>query len=903
MKNEHKNSRKSHNNQRSKFLKKQNIKRFNIAYKVIWNLVLLFLISGIVAISFAIGTGAGFFAATVQEEPLRSEEEIRNELYDFEQTSEVYFANDVSLGKLRTDLERETVKIEEVSPLIVEAIVATEDENFYTHSGVVPKSIARAGLQEITNSENQSGGSTITQQVVKMQMLTNEQSFDRKFKEILLAQRVENVLSKDEIMEIYLNVAPFGRNSNGHNIAGIQTAAQGIFGINAIDVNLPQAAFLAGLPNSPSAFTPYTNTPSIKEDLSPGLDRMKLVLKRMYQNGAITEQEYNEALAYDITKDFAQPTPATPNVQYPYVMAEAEERAIDILTPVVAKKDGYTAKDLIADPDLNAEYVAHAETELRQGGYKIYTTIDKGVYDAMQLAVDNFNSFQPSHAVTVINPETGQEETINEPVECGAVLIDNDTGRIISFVGGRDFQREQLNHATDATRSNGSTMKPLLVYGPAMEMGVSSPGKPLVNVPVSIPTGGEEPYKPTNYGDSGYTDVTTTREAIKRSYNIPAVIQYEQIVDSRPATYLEKMGFTTLQPEDYTNLSTSIGGLSAGVTVEENVNAYVTFANDGKFVDAFMIDKIVDRDGNVVFQHEVAPVQVFSPETAFMMRDCLRDVVNGGTAAGLKSQLDFQSDWVGKTGTGQDYKDAWLVASNPSVTFGTWMGYDTPASLQRGGMSYSQRNMHLWSDLVNAAYSVSPEAFTHVSDFPPTPEGIVKATFPGTGQTDYFNKKFLPKSQGGEGASFDYVELNGKKYAATAATPAEFVSSGPMLTENSLADMGYEYVIDKSDFSARVPTATGSLEQLPMDGAAPKAVTAAIYGQQLTWSTSGSPDLVGYYIYNGEELVETVKADSSLSYNIPDDAVGNYFVYAVDNEGIFSPASNPVKFAPVTATE
>ncbi len=898
MKNKHKSSHYSYKNLRDKFLTKKNIRRFNVTYKVCWNLFLLFIISSVIAVAFAIGTGAGFFAATVKDEPLRSEEQIRNQVYDFEQTSEVYFANDVYLGKLRTDLEREIVELEEVSPYIVDAVVATEDENFYTHSGVVPKSIARAGLQEITNSENQSGGSTITQQVVKMQMLTNEQSFDRKFKEILLAQRVENVLSKDEIMEVYLNIAPFGRNSNGHNIAGIQTAAQGIFGVDAKDVNLPQAAYLAGLPNSPSAFTPYTNTPSLKEDLSPGLNRMQLVLKRMYQNGAITEQAYKDALAYDITKDFVAPTPAAQNIEYPYVMAEAEERSIEILTPIVAEKDGYTKEDLAKDPDLEAEYTSHAETELRQGGYKIYTTIDKGVYDAMQLAVADFNSFQPSHQVTVTNPETGQEETVNEPVECGAILIDNDTGRIISFVGGRDFQREQLNHATDATRSNGSTMKPLLVYAPAMEMGVGSPGKPLVNVPVAIPTGGGEPYKPTNYGNSGYTGVTTTREAIKRSYNIPAVVQYEQIVDSRPATYLEKMGITTLEPDDYTNLSTSIGGLTNGVTVEENVNAYVTFANDGQFVDAYMIEKIVDRDGNVVFQQEVTPVEVFSPETAFMMRDCLRDVIDGGTAAGLESHLDFQSDWVGKTGTGQDYKDSWLVASNPSVTFGTWMGYDTPASLQRGGLSYSQRNSLLWADLVNAAYGVNPEAFTYETEFPPMPDGIVKATFPGTGNTDYFNKKFLPENQG-EGASYEYVELNGKKYAATAATPREFVSSGSVIPENSLADMGYEFVIDKSAFSAKAPISTGSVEQLPMDGTAPNGVNAAIYGQQLTWSSSDAPDVVGYYIYNGQQLVQTVKADSALSYNIPDGAVGDYFVFAVDNEGIFSPASNPVTFAPV----
>ena len=217
--------------------KPQTRKYFRISYHVIWNITLLFLIFGVIGTAFAGGIGAGYFASLVKDEDARSKESLTKDIYNLEETSELYFADNVYLGKINTDLEREIVPIEEMSQHLINAVIATEDENFYEHNGVVPKAILRALFQEVANTSVQSGGSTLTQQLVKQQVLTNEISFERKAKEILLALRVEKFFQKDEILEAYLNVSPFGRNASGRNIAGVQAAAEGIFGVSAKDLN------------------------------------------------------------------------------------------------------------------------------------------------------------------------------------------------------------------------------------------------------------------------------------------------------------------------------------------------------------------------------------------------------------------------------------------------------------------------------------------------------------------------------------------------------------------------------------------------------------------------------------------------------------------------------------------
>src|SRR5699024_241186 len=277
-----------------------------ITYDVVWNIVLPFLILSFIGMFFALGVGAGYFASLVKDEDVRSYESMEKDIYNYEETSKMYFDNEEYIADIRSDIHREKVSLDDISETLIQAVIATEDENFNEHNGVVPKAIVRAMLQEVTNADRKTGGSTLTQQLIKNQVLTNEVSFERKAKEILLAMRIEHFFSKDEILEAYLNIIPYGRKSTGENIAGIQTAATGVFGIDAKDLNLPQAAFLAGLPQSPSVYTPYVSGGGLKEDedLEHGKKRMQSVLNRMYQAKYISEGEYEEALAYDIKDDF-----------------------------------------------------------------------------------------------------------------------------------------------------------------------------------------------------------------------------------------------------------------------------------------------------------------------------------------------------------------------------------------------------------------------------------------------------------------------------------------------------------------------------------------------------------------------------------------------------------------------
>ncbi|WP_071460403.1 transglycosylase domain-containing protein [Bacillus massilinigeriensis] len=893
---------------------KQTLRRARISYGIIWNLLLILMIVILIGAGFAGGAGAGYFASLVKDEPVRSYKNMKEEIYNYEETSKLFFADNIYLGKMRTDLYREEVKLDDVSPYLINAVIATEDEYFYRHDGVVPKAILRAILQEATNSSSQSGGSTLTQQLIKNQILTNEVSFERKAKEILLALRLEKFFDKREILEAYLNVATFGRNASGKNIAGIQAAANGIFGKNAKDLTLPQAAFIAGLPQSPFGYTPFSSDHGKqKEDLSPGLMRMKTVLTRMKSGGYIDDKQYKEAMAYDITKDFVKKADDGNTIEkYPYLTFEIEKRATEILAKILAKKDGYDEKDFTKDQNLRKEYMNIADRNLRQSGYSIHTTINKNIYDRMQETAVNYPHYGNARPEQVRNQKTGKIETIMEPVELGATLIENKTGKILSFVGGRDFKREQVNHATDALRPNGSTMKPLLVYAPAMELGTLHPGSVLPDVEVYLnPNNPGVPW-PKNY-DLRYSGVTSVRQALTKSYNVPAVIAYKNILNQNPASFLEKMGFSSLKEDDFYYPAAALGSISSGVTVEENTNAFGTFANGGKFIDAYLIDKITDREGNVIYQHTIAPVDVFSPQTSFLTIDMMRDVINRGTATAVKSRLKFQSDWAGKTGTGHEYYDSWFVATNPNVSFGVWMGYDTPKSLERyyNGLTYGVRTNYLWADLMNAAYDAAPEIVDPPQSFQ-MPGGIVRRSYcmvsgllpsdacskAGLAASDYFIAKHAPSKVDDSLKASKFVTVGGKSYYALDSTPAEFVETGGVVLDPTYMEslIGHrisnpaQLLPQREDWSKKL-VASAKLNDNGRTPAPPKLSAA---GGKLQWGTHPEGDVVGYRIYRNGKKIASIKAGTSLSHA---GGSGEYYITAVDVAGRESGPSNTVKAA------
>lgn len=859
------------------------------------------------------GVAGGFYASLVKDEPVRSYDELKAAIYDYEETASLYFSDNKYMGKLRSELYRDEVSLENVSPLIISALISTEDEGFYEHTGVDYFATIRALLQEFLNSSTQTGGSTLTQQLIKNQLLSSEVSYERKAKEILLAKRVERYFTKDEILEAYLNVSPFGRNSSGQHIAGIETAAEGIFGISAKEVNLAQAAFLAGLPQSPYGYTPFTSEGKVKEDITPVLKRTEYVLKRMLKLNAITQEEFDEAMAFDFKKSFAKPKKATFE-KYPYLTMEIENRATEIVAKHLVKEDKKKWTTVKKDSELYRSYINKAHDNLRKKGYNIHTTIDKNIYIAMQKAKDNFPYYGGNISVTETNPETGVSEVKSKQVELGATLIENSTGRIISFVGGRDFAKEQLNHATKSKRQNGSTMKPLLVYAPALEYGLVQPGSIIPDIETTYAAGSES-YSPQNF-DYRYHGLVDARAALKYSYNIPAVRIYKDIVSRKPAEYLKKMGFTSLHPGDYENLSMALGGMTEGVTVEENTNAFATFANGGDFVDAYMIEKITDKNGEVIFKHKVKKSNVFSEQTSYLMVDMMRDVITSGTGSRLNNYLKFSADWAGKTGTSQNYNDLWFVASNPSISMGLWLGYDKLHSLDQ---TTRNNQMNLWATLMNAAYDEKPELIDPDTRFV-QPNGIVSRSYCslsglipssscsqiGKVRSDIYNSKFVPNKVDNSLTSDTYVRIGDKAYKPLSSTPSEFIKSGYVLQDDFFTQLNISKNTPLSQLFPECSLSNNLVvfeDTLPPNSAgAPLTVGKVTKSKNvLTWSPSGSSDVIGYYIYHSGifgtsySKVGRVAAGQSLSFTVSK-ILGSYYVTAVDIEGNESAPSQAIKY-------
>lgn len=898
-----------------------------ITYDVFWNVILFFFIVGLVGFFFAGGLGAGYFASLVKDEPVRSYESMKKDIYNYEETSKLYFAGKNYFGDVRSEIHREEVSLEDVSDKLIHAVIATEDQYFMKHEGIVPKAIVRAIVQEVTNAPVKTGGSTLTQQLIKNQILTNEVSFERKAKEILLALRLERFFKKDQILEAYLNIIPYGRDASGQNIAGIQTAAQGVFGIDASELNLPQAAYLAGLPQSPSYYTPFKNSGGLKDKkgLKPGINRMKFVLGRMLDAEFITKKQYQKAINYDIVADFIEEK-KSPVEKYPYLTYETQERAEQIILEKLAKEDGYTMKELKEDEKLMEEYRIRADRALRQNGYKIHTTIDKKIHDTFKKIVKNYDHYgEKWTGKVVVNEKTGETKTITQKVQTGGILIDNDTGRIISFIGGRNFSHEnQINYATSAVRPNGSTMKPILDYAPAMEMGVVQPGTPIADIAVAFQYPGmPKPWTPHNYIQGSYHGIVSARKALANSYNVPAAKTYMKIIDENPVKnfLIDKMGITTLTEGDQHYPSVSLGQPTYGLTVEENTNAFVTFGNQGKFVDAYLIDKITTADGKVIYEHKTKPEEVFSRQTNYLMLDMMRDVISSGTGTYLNSQLKYSGvDWAAKTGTSQFWQDTWFIGTNPNVTFGTWMGYKNPESIKCSSCSlgYSNRNVKLWAELINAASDIRPELIAPEENFE-RPSGIVSRSYcaisgklpselckeAGLVKTDIFNVKYAPTEVGDSLMRGNYVIVNGKAVAAGPNTPKEFTQGdGLMFNPEFLERKGYDKLNDLTNLfpstnrekweKIGVPTAEVNGNAIENDGKNPAPPTSvAVSGNSLTWNRSSSHDVIGYRVYqttNPGGSYSLIGSTTDTSYTISGKKAV-YRVKAVDYFGLESSAS------------
>lgn len=892
-------------------------KRMSITTGVIWNLALILAIVLVTGGVFAASVGAGYFASLVDEQELRTEDEMLSEIYSFQETSELYFDNEVYLGKLQTDLEREVTTLDNVATYAKDAVLATEDEYFLEHEGIVPKAILRGLFQDVSNSDNQTGGSTLTQQLIKNQILTNEVSYERKAKEILLAMRLEKFMTKNEIMQAYLNIVPYGRISSGAHIAGIETASKGIFNVSASELNLAQAAFIAGIPKAPYSYTPYSEGGDLKDEagLKPGLDRMKTVLFRMKETEYITQQEYDEAIAYDLVADFRQ-NESRSYSDFPYVTVEIEKRASRIIMDVLAEQNGIDPATLEENDKLYEEYAILADRAVRSNGYRIHSTINKEIYQAQEEAQKTYESYGTTVDGTGVN-EAGESVDKQFPVQVGSIMIENGTGRIISFVGGRDHETENLNHATSAYRSMGSTVKPLLVYGPAIELGQIGAGSPLVDVKFEY-MDGDDIWSPSNFTASSEQGIMPARDALAQSQNLPALRLYAQIREQMPIQYMLNAGFTRVEEAENNNYSSALGG-GIEASVEEITNGYAMIGNNGQYVETTMIDKIEDADGNVIYEHEAQAEEVFTPPTAYVLTDMLRDVfkTDRGTANRANNLLKFNADFAGKTGTTQSTTDVWLVGYNPNVTMGVWLGYDseefTLSRFENRDLPASLRVNQLWARLMNASYDASPDFVGTSEDFE-QPEGVVTEAFcgisglaPGSAcqnaglvRSDLFNAEAMTPTEADDSlTSGSFTTVNGKRYAALSNTPREFVSGGGIAVSEKYIDRmmapfggdAGKLFPGNSRFSSVVSGAT-----FDADSSAPSGVRAAINGNTITWTNSGSNDVVGYRIYRGGSRVASISEARGNSYTAS--GAGGYTVVAVDITGRQSAASNTVSIAP-----
>ncbi|MGL4697755.1 transglycosylase domain-containing protein [Enterococcus larvae] len=676
--------------------KKTTVLTLNVIVRVLKSLVLFAVIALILGGSLGLGVGMGYFASLVEGTDPPTKEELEREISDITEVSKMTYADGSTISAVKSDLIRTRVDGEHISQLLKNAVIATEDEYFEEHDGVVPKALIRALLSDVGGIGGSSGGSTLTQQLVKQQILTDETTFKRKANEILLALRIENYFSKDEILTTYLNVSPFGRNNKGENIAGVEEAAKGLFGKSANDLTLPQAAFIAGLPQSPIVYTPYLNTGELKEDISAGLKRKDDVLFNMYREKLITKEEYEAAKSYDLAQDFL-PTEQANTTTEGFLYYTVLNQAVDVIMDMNIEKAGVNKAEL--DQVGLDQYEEQARRQIENRGYTIESTIDPTVYNTMQEAVANYGYLLDDGYAAA-------------SVETGNILMDNRTGKIIGFVAGRNYDINQNNHAFDTERQVGSTIKPISVYGPAIDQGMIGSESRLANYPTKYKT--NAPL--ANATNDGTNTFDTVRTSLEWSYNIPVYhlneAMKEQTGDQNFSynNYLSKMNYPA--DERWSYESAPLGSVEASVYTQ--TNGFQTLANGGVYQKGYMIEKITDNEGNVIYQHQEAPVQVYSTATASIMNDLMRSVLDSkittpfkDVIAGLNPQL-ASMDFVGKTGTTNDYRDAWLVVSTPSLTISSWSGYDENSVMSSN--SGIQNSTYL-AYLTNAIYTVRPDLF------------------------------------------------------------------------------------------------------------------------------------------------------------------------------------------------
>jgi 1A family penicillin-binding protein len=622
-----------------------------------------------------------FWISTFKMPDLRSFEERT-----VSQSTKIYDrTGEILLFDLNQDIKRQVVSFEKISPYIKNATIAIEDTGFYSHGGIEIKAIIRATLAHLMGGVG--GGSTITQQVVKNSLLTSEYAISRKIKEWVLAIRLENIMSKDEILSVYLNENPYGG-----SIYGVEEAAQTFFKKNAASVTLAEAAYLAAIPNAPTYYSPYGNN---KDKLD---NRKNLVLSRLLENKMITDVEYKTAKAEVVIFQPKQSNGIKAAHFVEYVRQYLEDK--------------------------------YGEKAVREDGLKVITTLN---YDLQ------------AKAEAVVKKYALENKISYNAENAALVAIDPKTGEILVMVGSRDYFDKEIQgnfNVALAHRQPGSTFKPF-VYATAFNKGYT-PETVLFDLPTEFqttctaqgkPIGDTNPedcYMPENY-DSKYLGPITLRDALAQSRNIPSIkaLYLAGVKDSLDTA--RNMGITSLGDANQYGLTLVLGG--GEVSPLELTSAYGVFANAGVRNPYLSILKVENSIGEILEQATYNPEAVLSEESANKISDILSDNIARTPAYGTRSPLYFSDRQVAvKTGTTNDFRDVWIVGYTPNLVVGSWAGNNDNTSIDKkvAGMVIAP----MWRAFMDEALpSFSKEYFTA-----PTPTSKeIKPVFRGVWQGyDFF---------------------------------------------------------------------------------------------------------------------------------------------------------------------
>lgn len=643
--------------------KKKSKKKNRVLRRVIFCVLAVILAAGVVG-----SIKLGLTLIEMKKEAVKLVSSASRDTFKANQTTLVYDANGELITKLKGEKDVYYLDYDEIPEQVIDAVVSVEDSRFYEHNGIDLKGITRAAVALVKNrGEIHEGASTITQQLAKNIFLSNEQTWNRKIKEMFVAMELEKIYSKKDILEFYLNNIYY---SNGYY--GIQAAAQGYFQKNAGELSLSEIAYLSAIPNRPGWYDPYEHPENTTK-------RRNKILKDMLEEEKITQSEYDEAINEEIKVKKSKKLET-----HDYV----ETYVINCATKAIMQENGFEFKYSFKNDSERDKYqeeydkqYATCKRTLYTEGYRIYTSINFDIQEQLQRSVDQTLSYY------------GEKKNGVYAVQGAGTCIDNSTGKVVAIVGGRsqdDIEGYTLNRAYQSSRQPGSSLKPLLVYAPALERGYS-PGSTVDDSKMSDSAA----HKVSNSGGS-YRGPITLRAAVMKSSNVATMRLYEEITPKTALSYLEKMHFSHLVDSDYKYYTTCLGGMTYGVTTEEMAGGYAALANEGEFRQPTCIEEITDASGNLITKGYNQSKKVYSKSAANQMTDVLQSVVSGGTGKGTKIE---GFDTAGKTGTTSNYKDGWFCGYTPYYTTAVWVGRDDNKAM--GNLHGNTYPAYIWKSFMS----------------------------------------------------------------------------------------------------------------------------------------------------------------------------------------------------------